>query len=322
MSSLIDPTKPTATAATTASVRANFTAAKNEIEALQSGKADLSGAAFSGAVTAPTPTAGDSSTSVATTAFVAGNTAGLQGFISGLTLLNGPSDLVNDIQVSTGVATDSTNVSLMTLAAALIKQLDVNWAVGTNQGGLDTGAIANADYYIWLIKRQDTGVVDALFSLSSTAPTMPTNYTLKRLVGWIKRLAGTIVAFHSYETAGGGLEINWDLPIDSVNINNTLTTTRRTDAMRVPLNFSVIANLSIDAADNTAQYYIRVMCPDETDAAIIGNNANMSGAIGTEQTMQLQVRTGATGLVASRSSLATVDAFIIRTTGFTWSRRN
>lgn len=55
MSSLIDPSKPTATAATTASVRANFTAAKNEIEALQATdllKADLSGAAFSGALTA------------------------------------------------------------------------------------------------------------------------------------------------------------------------------------------------------------------------------------------------------------------------------
>lgn len=50
MASSIDSTKPVTGAPTTASVRANFAAAKSEIEALQSGKADLSGATFTGTV--------------------------------------------------------------------------------------------------------------------------------------------------------------------------------------------------------------------------------------------------------------------------------
>jgi len=77
---------------------------------------------------------------------------------------------------------------MMTLASGLTKRLDANWAVGTNQGGLDTGSIANTTYYVWLIQRSDTGVVDALFSLSSTSPTMPSNYDRKRLVGSFSRV--------------------------------------------------------------------------------------------------------------------------------------
>jgi hypothetical protein len=71
----------------------------------------------------------------------------------------------------------------------------VNWAVGTDQGGLDTGAIANALYYVWLIKRSDTGVVDVLFSTSASSPTMPSNYDYKRRIGAFYRASATIRPF-------------------------------------------------------------------------------------------------------------------------------
>ncbi|MGH6719631.1 MAG: hypothetical protein ACREER_09965, partial [Alphaproteobacteria bacterium] len=66
----------------------------------------------------------------------------------------------------------------------ITKRLDAAWVVGTNQGGIDTGAkAATTMYAVWLIKRSDTGVVDALFSTSFTAPTMPASYDRKRLIG-------------------------------------------------------------------------------------------------------------------------------------------
>jgi hypothetical protein len=168
--------------------------------------------------------------------------ANMTGFISGLTYSNNVSDATNDIDIAAGRAVDSTGTDILVLTA-ITKQLDAAWAVGTNAGGLDTGSIGNSDYYIWLIKRVDTQVVDVLFSLSSTAPTMPSNYTLKRLIGWFKRVGATIVAFHTYETEGGGLEMNWDVPTVDVDLANTLTTARRTDAPKVPLNFSTIAQI-------------------------------------------------------------------------------
>jgi hypothetical protein len=125
-----------------------------------------------------------------------GDTPGLRGHIHGLTLSNNVSDATNDIDIAAGVAASTAdNPVLMTLTAALTKRLDAAWAVGSGNGGLDTGSIANTTYHVWLIQRSDTGVVDALFSTSATAPTMPTNYDRKRRIGSIMRISATIRAF-------------------------------------------------------------------------------------------------------------------------------
>jgi len=249
-------------------------------------------------------------------------------YIAGLTYANGDGagggDATNDITIAVGECVDSTNVRLLQLGSAITKQLDAAWAVGTNAGGLDTGSIGNSDYYIWLITRIDTGVVDALFSLSSTAPTMPANYTLKRLIGFFKRVGATIVAFHTYETEGGGVEHKWDAPTLDLDLSNTVTTSRRTDAVKVPLNFSTIALLSLFASDSSASFVAVICCPDESDVAPSASAARLANVWGTaaNQTIDIAVRTSATGTVASRASIATVDAWRVSTTGFRWARRN
>lgn len=245
--------------------------------------------------------------------------------ISGLTYSNNGSDATNDIDIAVGSARDSTNAKNLVLAAAITKRLDAGWAVGTNQGGLDTGSIANADYYIWLIMRSDTGVVDVLFSTSATAPTMPSNYDYKRLIGWFKRAGATIVAFKTYELEGGGLEFAWVTPRFDVSLSATLTTSRRTDALSVPLDFSVQANLVYAYFDAAGVSQGTICCPDETDAAPgFGSGAGnlMQGDAVYGAGGQAIVRTSATGTVASRSTVATVDSFYILTKGFFWARRN
>lgn len=141
-----------------------------------------------------------------------------RGEINGLTLSNNASDATNDIDVATGeCASDGTIPYLMILASALTKRLDAAWAVGTNQGGLDTGSIANTTYHIWLIQRSDTGVVDALFSASATAPTMPTNYDRKRRVGSIVRASAAIRAFRQY-----GDVFKWVSPVQDRSSSSAL----------------------------------------------------------------------------------------------------
>ncbi len=119
-------------------------------------------------------------------------------YLAGLTLSNNVSDANNDIDIAAGSCRDSTNAEDMVLASALTKQLDAAWVVGTNQGGLDTGAEANSTWYhVWLIKRSDTDVVDALFSTSATAPTMPANYDFKRRIGAVRNDgSGNILGFY------------------------------------------------------------------------------------------------------------------------------
>ena len=92
-----------------------------------------------------------------------------------------------DVDIAAGGARDTTDSANMVLSSGRTKKLDEAWAVGTNAGGLDAGVIAASTLYaVWLIKRSDTGVVDVLFSTSFTAPTMPADYDLKRLIGAIK----------------------------------------------------------------------------------------------------------------------------------------
>lgn len=112
-------------------------------------------------------------------------------YIYGLTLSTNGSDASNDIDIAAGEASsDASTPTLITLESALTKRLDAVWSVGTNQGMLDTGAVANSLYYLFLIERSDTSVVDVLASLSSTSPSMPANYDRKRLIGRVTRAAG------------------------------------------------------------------------------------------------------------------------------------
>lgn len=121
--------------------------------------------------------------------------------IGGMQLSNNAGDATNDIDISAGARfSDDADFSQrlhMNLAALITKRIDANWAVGTNQGGLDTGVVANGVYHMWAIMRVDVFpfVVDALFSLSATAPTMPANYTKKWRIGPVLREAGVLVPF-------------------------------------------------------------------------------------------------------------------------------
>jgi len=266
---------------------------------------------------------------IASSAGVLGMVAALNKTIYGLTYDNG-TDVTNDLNINTGGAMDATGAYWMTLATALGKQSDVAWAVGGTTaaplGGLDTGAVGNSDYYIWLIARSDTGVVDALYSLSSTAPSMPASYDFKRLIGWFKRVGGTIVAFTTYEMTGGGLELLWTSPTLEVDLASTLTTARRTDAVKVPLNFSTIAQLNIGIQDTSTAVDVWIYCPDQADlapnpsAAPLGSLKHIASASG--DVFHIKVRTSASGTIAARADLATVDNYRVSTMGFEWARRN
>lgn len=131
-----------------------------------------------------------------------------QGYIFGLTLANNALDVINDIDIAVGTAASSVASPYvsMNLASPLGKRLDAAWVVGgtpaASLGGLDTGAIANGTYHVYLIQRSDTGVVDACFSASATAPTIggsiPAAYDRWRRIGSIIRAAGAIRVFQQY----------------------------------------------------------------------------------------------------------------------------
>ena len=162
------------------------------------------------------------------------------GFLYGLTLSNNVSDATNDIDIAAGKCRDSTDAANLILSASLTKRLDAAWAVGTNQGGLDTGSIANTTYHIWLIKRSDTGVVDALFSASASSPTMPASYDYKRRIGSIVRASSAIKTFIQ-----DGDRFQWAAtPVQDVNVTNP-GTSAVTRTLTVPTGIRVLAKVSV-----------------------------------------------------------------------------
>lgn len=79
----------------------------------------------------------------------------LNGHLFGLTSSNNSTDATNDIDIAVGeAASTETNPVLMVLASALTKQLDADWAAGTNQGGRYSGVgIADGTYHGFLASK-------------------------------------------------------------------------------------------------------------------------------------------------------------------------
>jgi hypothetical protein len=153
------------------------------------------------------------------------------GLVVGLETSNDTVDADHDIDITTGRARDDADSDTMILATAITKQIDAAWAVGTNAGGLDTGTVA-ADtwYYMWLIKRSDTSVVDVLFSTSSSAPTMPTNYDLKKLISVVRTDASAnIVKYYQDENW-----FKWQAQRNVLNAGTATTETAVTISSAVP----------------------------------------------------------------------------------------
>lgn len=151
-----------------------------------------------------------------------------QGHIFGLTMSNA-ADTVNDITVATGVCRDELDRVDLKLPASITKQLDAGWAVGTNAGGLNTGAKANSTWYeVHLIMRPDTGVVDVMFTTTANRATLPTNYVYQRRIGWIRNNAApTILQFTQIDDS-----FTWTTQVNDVS--TAPTTTAAAVALTVP----------------------------------------------------------------------------------------
>ena len=243
-----------------------------------------------------------------------------QGHISGLTLSNNATDTVNDIDIASGVARDSTDAHNLVLTSTLTKRLDASWVVGTNQGGLDTGTIANNTYHIHLIRRSDTGVVDALFSLSATSPTMPTSYDQRRRIGSITRESGSIVQF-----VQTGNYFARKSPALDVNATNP-GTSAVTRTLSVPTGIRLLARvnvlLDIGAADGAAGVLL-------SDLSVTDNAPSLTaaplctivapGGSGTQRYAagQVDIHTNTSGQIRSRLS-ASGAATVLRIATLGW----
>lgn len=176
--------------------------------------------------------------------------------ISGLTLSNNATDADHDLDIAAGKCrslADDANITI----AAITKRIDAAWAVGTGEGGLDTGTVANnTAYAVHAIRRSDTGVSDVLISASFSAPTMPADYDQRRLIGFVRTDgSANIVAFTQV-----GDYFRYRVRPNAEVSDNTLTTdTFETATLIVPPSSLVHINVELNntgATDSTSHRYV------------------------------------------------------------------
>ncbi|UFW75215.1 hypothetical protein [Bradyrhizobium sp. WU425] len=232
-------------------------------------------------------------------------------YLAGLTLSTGGSS--STFAAAAGVAVDDSSTDFMSLAASISKTTGA-WAVGTGNGALDTGTIANSTWYhAYLIKRPDTGVVDVLISTSASAPTLPTNYTLKRRIGSMKTDgSGNWTRFSQL-----GDKFLWAVPTqDDVS---AVGTTAALVTLNVPTGIQVdaeIFGLGVNTASGTTWM---ITSPDQTDT--LPATSIFSGIVGANSvnvTYSQVVRTNTSGQIRKRASAATTTIYV---NTFGWTDR-
>lgn len=265
--------------------------------------------ALTGTPTAPTAAFGTSTTQIATTAFVQGAIPGasiLRNYIAGLTLSTAGSSAT--FGVAAGQATDSTNVANMTLSSAYTKTTSA-WALGTGNGSLDTGAIANNTWYsVYEITRVDTGVVDILTSLSATTPTLPTNYTLFRRIG--SMLINGSAQWTAF-TQNGNQFLWTGGPVLDQNPATVGATASTLTLASIPtgVKVNVLFNSTINNITSASDVYFSSL--DTNDVALgLGTRQLSMSAMSVSTAGSFNVLSNSSGQIRARADAASTSVFI------------
>jgi hypothetical protein len=198
----------------------------------------------------------------------------LQGHVGGLALSNDGTSPATVIDTAAGVATSDDAGAMMKLAT--FTKSTAAWAVGSGNGCLDSGSVANATWYhLFVIERTDTGVVDELCSTSAAAPTLPTNYTKKRRIGSFKTDGSAHILAFTQSGTGNRREYLWGNGVADV-MASALNNSSRILATLSSVPAGIKVDAIFNAGDNAGVIgLILITSPDEADTASNINTANM-----------------------------------------------
>jgi hypothetical protein len=188
-------------------------------------------------------------------------TAGLTGFLSGLTLSTAGSS--STFGIAAGSAVDSTSALFMNLPSAFTKTTG-SFSSGTGNGALDASTIANSTWYhVFLIGAPGVST-DILISLSPTSPTLPGGFTLFRRIGSMKTDSPSA---HWILFTQRGNEFLWGVQTqDAANVvpanSNAVLA-----SLTVPSGIQVNALFIFNTGYNSTVDYWLITSPDQTDTA-------------------------------------------------------
>ena len=190
------------------------------------------------------------------------------------------------------------------------------WAVGTGNGGLDTGTIANSSfYYCYGIYNPSTLISDVIFSVDATSPALPSGYTKYKKIGFF--LTTGSAAIRQFYTVGN--RTMYKTMIGDYSLAS-LPATRTLQTLTAPANVPVIMDIQVYHGNVTVDtYYALITETDYTDDSPSVSNftAKISTPGGGQQdnTIEIIRTTDSNRQIALRSSDANLY-LSINTIGF------
>jgi len=204
------------------------------------------------------------------------STPGNRGMIDGLTMVNSTTDSAHDIAIETGAFESSipggSRDFLYDFPTRLIKRIDAAWAVGTNQGGMATGSVANnTEYNVIVIANNTTSAMDVMFDVSATGANVPSGWTAQRRIGSV--FTDGSANIHAFRQQGDRFE--YLDPIYTVaDTTGTLGTWQTTITMKLPA--SMMGHFYGQATvNNCTQPFLHIRHGDSAAAASIANAVAM-----------------------------------------------
>lgn len=184
-------------------------------------------------------------------------TPALEGWIDGLIAANNGTDAANDIDFGAGVAFCGDRIVRNT--TTITKQLDANWASGSNQGGLFSGSKAsNTWYHCFVMRNLSDGAIDFGFDTSVSGVNKPFGWEA-RLIWSIKTdSSGDILPF-----VQRGDRCVWKFSPSDV-YSNYVSAASTLYTLSSPLGLNCEVVLNVVYADSVGQY-LYISSPDSAD---------------------------------------------------------
>lgn len=250
--------------------------------------------------------------------------------LTGFAHSNG-ADAVNDIDFAVGGICRDDADTLNLTGVAMTKQIDVDWATGTNNGGFATALTLTNDtwYRLFVIGKLD-GTVDYGFDTSATAANLLDGtdgggesppFVKFRQIGWVRR--GSALNILYTQNIDDLDEIDWDVPIADVAASSPVAS-RVAKGMTVPPDTLARITLAWGTTNGaTLQIFALVLSSDTVNTPPTGNLSNFSSFREDANTSQananISVRADASSDIQVRWS-ATTGTYSIATFGYRYRR--
>lgn len=232
----------------------------------------------------------------------AGTTPGLDGLV-----YSKPVGTNYSLKVETGSVYLSSG-HLLELSSAMTKVINGPWAAGSSSGGMDTGAVSPSTwYYVWLIFNPTTSITDFLFSLSATAPTMPSGYTVGyRLGAVLTNGSSNILAFQRWHDWTFWQDVLQDVSYTSAGSTGVSKTLRVPPAYVVEARMAVVVGGDINGRVVISDPDLGDVAPSTSRTTVMSGSAAECQML-TATAGAIRVRASGTGVAIRISTIGWRD---------------